>query len=151
MPKTENCPEVTALLGVFALYWKVDACIDDAPEAPELNRMESHLLIGLDEPRRMGELARRMQTVPSTVTAAADSLELLGLIRRERDPRDRRAWQLVLTPAGQVQRAALQNAAAELFREVSGLSEEETQQFAALSAKIHDNILATETKPSGKE
>lgn len=144
-------PEVTAMLGVFALYQSIDACIEERAEAPELNRVDCHLLIRLDRPRRMGELARLLRTVPSNVTASADTLEQLGLIVRSRDPEDRRAWQLCLTEAGRVKRDMLQDVATELFQGISGLTAEETQQFAILSARIHDNVLETEKTSFRKE
>jgi DNA-binding MarR family transcriptional regulator len=46
------------------------------------------------------ELARRQGIDRTTMVAIVDELEGLGAVRRERDPRDRRAYALELTPAG---------------------------------------------------
>ncbi|APG47727.1 transcriptional regulator, MarR family [Phaeobacter porticola] len=139
------------MMGVFALYWRVDACIEDTVNLPELSRLECHLLARLRTPCRMGELARMLQTVPSSVTTAADRLETQGLITRRRDPQDRRAWLLTLTPEGDAKRDRLVEAMSELFQRISGLDPEEIQQFAALSAKIHDNVLRADADPLRKE
>ncbi|AXT36721.1 MarR family transcriptional regulator [Phaeobacter sp. LSS9] len=144
-------PEVSAMLGVFALYWRIEACIEDSVDMPELSRMECHILVRLGTPSRMGELARMLQTVPSSVTAAADRLERQGLIRRSRDPQDRRAWLLSLTPDGLIKRDRLVAAMSELFQRISGLDRDEIQQFAAFSAKIHDTVVAADANPLRKE
>ncbi|MFS4580553.1 MarR family winged helix-turn-helix transcriptional regulator [Phaeobacter sp. C3_T13_0] len=144
-------PEVCAMLGVFALYWRIDACIEDTVNLPDLSRIECHVLARLRNPCRMGELARMLQTVPSSVTTAADRLEAQGLIQRSRDPQDRRAWLLSLTPEGTAKRDQLVEAMSGLFRRISGLSKDEIQHFATLSAKIHDNVLRADSNPLRKE
>ncbi|MEK0164203.1 MarR family transcriptional regulator [Phaeobacter sp. A36a-5a] len=149
--QAETCPEVCAMLGVFALYWRIDACIEDTVDLPDLSRTECHVLVRLGTPCRMGELARMLQTVPSSVTTAADRLERQGLIRRSRDPQDRRAWLLSLTPDGAAKRQYLVEAMTDLFQRISGLDPEEIKQFAALSAKIHDTVIKADAKPRRKE
>jgi DNA-binding MarR family transcriptional regulator len=52
------------------------------------------------QPMRLGDLASWLRVVPRSATDVADSLERLGLARREPDPADRRATLLSLTPAG---------------------------------------------------
>ena len=101
------------------------------------------MLIKLDVPKRMGVLAADMLTVPSTITATADALELAGHLTRQRDPEDRRAWLLVLTEQGEEARNMLVAVAGELFHSASGLNTEETAEFARLAHKIRDNILKT--------
>src|SRR6202021_3998768 len=53
-----------------------------------------------EEPLRMTELADRLGIVPRSVTTVVDALEEAGLVRRETDPRNRRAILLRLPPAG---------------------------------------------------
>ncbi|WP_406645515.1 MarR family transcriptional regulator [Aliisedimentitalea scapharcae] len=134
-------PEIRAMMGVFALYWKLDEGIESINVEPALADQECHMIIRLDEPRRMGVMARLMLTVPSAITAAADSLENLGYIERKRDPADRRAWLLQLTEAGWERRRQMEQTAGELFRATAGLSPEETRIFAELADKIHDNVM----------
>ncbi|WP_170331916.1 MarR family winged helix-turn-helix transcriptional regulator [Ruegeria arenilitoris] len=134
-------PEIQAIMGVYALYWKLEEAFDCVET--DLSHLECHMLIKLDQPKRMGVLAADMLTVPSTITATADGLEKAGLLIRERDPEDRRAWLLVLTEQGQEMRNMLVSVAGDLFHRASGLDAEETAQFARLARKIRDNILKT--------
>lgn len=48
----------------------------------------------------MSELAEASNQVSATMTGIVDRLEDRGLVMRERDPRDRRAQRVALTPAG---------------------------------------------------
>ncbi len=134
-------PEIQAMMGVYALYWKLEESFDCIET--DLSHQECHMLIKLDAPKRMGVLASDMLTVPSTITATADALEQAGHLTRQRDPEDRRAWLLVLTEQGEEARNMLVAVAGELFHSASGLNTEETAEFARLAHKIRDNILKT--------
>jgi len=58
----------------------------------------------LTEPITARELANRMYCEPSNATFVLDRLEQQGLIERRPHPTDRRAKQIVLTPAGERRR-----------------------------------------------
>ncbi|UTY55802.1 MarR family transcriptional regulator [Massilia sp. erpn] len=49
---------------------------------------------------RMGELSRRMMVTGGNVTGITDQLEQEGLVQRVPDPKDGRAFSVMLTPAG---------------------------------------------------
>jgi DNA-binding MarR family transcriptional regulator len=49
-------------------------------------------------PATQGQLARLLDVSPATVVQTIDHLEARGLVTRERDPSDRRAYRLHLTP-----------------------------------------------------
>jgi len=134
-------PEIQSIMGVYALYWKLEETFDCMET--DLSHPECHMLIKLDQPKRMGVLAADMLSLPSTITATADGLEKAGHLSRERDPEDRRAWLLVLTEQGQKTRDLLVSEAGDLFHRASGLDAEETAEFARLARKIRDNILKT--------
>ncbi|KIC46878.1 MarR family transcriptional regulator [Ruegeria sp. ANG-S4] len=134
-------PEIQAMMGVYALYWKLEESFDSIET--DLSHQECHMLIKLDQPKRMGVLASDMLSVPSTITATADALEAAGYLTRQRDPEDRRAWLLVLTDQGEDARNMLVATAGELFHRASGLSDTETTEFARLACKIRENILKT--------
>jgi len=55
----------------------------------------------------MRELAHRVRTDPSRMTAVADELEARGLLERQTDPTNRRVKLLVLTPTGAKLRRSL--------------------------------------------
>ena len=59
----------------------------------------------LTEPITARELANRMYCEPSNATFVLDRLEAHGLIERRPHPTDRRAKQIVLTPAGEHRRS----------------------------------------------
>ncbi len=75
-------------------------------------------------PMRMGAVARDVGISPRTVTPMVDALEAEGLLRRDADPTDRRAYLLTLTKAGQ---ALMRRAHFERIAAASGI-------FASLSA-----------------
>ena len=76
-----------------------------------------------EEPLRMTELADRLGIVPRSVTTVVDALEEAGLVRREVDPRNRRAILLRLTERGAAVRddlrEARRRAAEDLFTPLS--------------------------------
>lgn len=149
--KAASAVEMRALSGVFALYWRMDEIFGRADFAGGLGRMECYLMMQLDCSRRMGELARLMLMLPSTVTSAADRLEQEGLAQRVRDPQDRRAFRLQLTDKGRRLRQDVERHAGDAFREISGLTPLEIQEFARLSGKIQDTILGPGDPRPGKE
>lgn len=56
------------------------------------------------EPLRAGELAKKLQLDPGTLTPLLKRLETIGYVRRERDQTDERALAIVLTPEGRALR-----------------------------------------------
>ena len=63
-----------------------------------------------EEPLRMTEIADRLGIVPRSLTTVIDALEEDGLVRREVDPRNRRAILLHLTDRGTAVRDELREA-----------------------------------------
>lgn len=76
-----------------------------------------------EAPLRMTELADHLGIVPRSVTTVVDALEEAGLLRRETDPRNRRAILLHLTDRGRAvrddMREARRRAAEDLFAPLS--------------------------------
>src|SRR5690348_10381058 len=68
------------------------------------------LIARAEEPLRMTELADRLGIVPRSLTTVIDALEQVGLVRREIDPRNRRAILLRLTERGAAVRDDLREA-----------------------------------------
>jgi len=90
-----------------------------------------------DEPLRMTELADRLGIVPRSLTTVIDALEEDGLVRREVDPRNRRAILLHLTDRGTAVRDELREgrrrAAEDLF---APLAEEDREALGSLLARL---------------
>src|SRR6516225_6855322 len=76
-----------------------------------------------EEPPRMAEIAGRLGIAPRSLTTVIDALEEAGLVRREIDPRNRRAILLHLTERGTAVRddlrEARRRAAEDLFAPLS--------------------------------
>ncbi|WP_454195767.1 MarR family winged helix-turn-helix transcriptional regulator [Nocardia sp. Marseille-Q1738] len=83
---------------------RLDVHVRRVAERLELTPSQVIALRELSEPITARELAARMSCEPSNATFVLDRLEQQDLIRREPHPTDRRAKQIVLTPAGQRRR-----------------------------------------------
>ncbi|MEQ9695172.1 MarR family transcriptional regulator [Shimia sp. SDUM112013] len=134
-------PELRAMMGVYVMFWKLDEFFQTVTTDPPLGKQERHLLVRLDQPKRMGVLAAQMAALPSTVTAAAMALEAHDLVLRERDPKDRRAWRVQLTERGEKLRNKLIAEAASAFSTLSGLTRPEIDRLADITTKAGVNIL----------
>jgi MarR family transcriptional regulator, organic hydroperoxide resistance regulator len=78
-------------------------------------------------------IGEKLQQVGGTLTSVLDRMEERGLIRREREPADRRVCRIWLTDAGKNLETKLPRIAAELHEETwKGTSSEEREQFSRL-------------------
>ena len=135
-PLRDLDPRAQAILGTYTLFTKLEARLESVNTDPPLTKTERHVVIALSQPMRMGAIAQELRTVPSAITAMVDSLEEKGLVGRERDPDDRRAWKVHLTDAGRDLRQFMANRAAQLFTEAAGLPEDKTIDLARLLAEV---------------
>lgn len=87
---------------------------------PEVRPSYGSLLIPLFEQDglRMGELAARARLSKQTMTTMVRLLERDGLVTRERDPHDGRAFRVSLTPRARAFRPVANEVLRELHREV---------------------------------
>jgi DNA-binding MarR family transcriptional regulator len=87
---------------------------------PEVKASYGSVLLPLfaQDGLRIGEIGRRARLSKPSMTALVAQAEAAGLIRRERDPDDGRAFRVVLTEHGQRFRAVAQDVLANLDREV---------------------------------
>ena len=87
------------------------------------------------------ELAERMDVEPITACRIVDRLEEAGLVERQRDPDDRRAWRLVLTAKAEPILNRLRALAEEMSQEAFfGLSEQQLETMGAVLARVRENI-----------
>lgn len=139
---TDLPDEFLAIIGVFALFNQIEAELEDINIDPPLSKMERRILVFMDRPKRMGVLAEDTFCIPSAITPVADALEARGLVQRVRDPKDRRALVLELTPEGLEARASLMDGVKLRFREISGMTVDEISQFANLVVKAMPGAVA---------
>lgn len=93
------------------------------------------------------DLAIRLGVAPSLVVALADHLELLGAVRRERDPQDRRRQILTVTEQGRELLATATVRARQLDRDLTGSLSAE--QRSALDSAL--GVLAAEAGLPGQD
>ncbi|MDX2271214.1 MAG: MarR family winged helix-turn-helix transcriptional regulator [Cyanobacteriota bacterium] len=74
-------------------------------------------------------ICQRLQQLGGTMTGVLDGMEKRGLIRRQRDPLDRRIWRVYLTEVGEALRTILPPKVKQLREETYGclLPEEQKQ------------------------
>ena len=118
-----------ATLGVTRAQWKVLFRLERQP--------------GL----RQVEIADILDVEPITLCRIVDRLEEAGLVERQRDPSDRRAWRLEVTPQAAPLIAQLRSLADELMAEAfAGLSEAELELMRTKLSKIRDNLSNSNTQ-----
>ena len=71
-------------------------------EFKDITNNDMHIIeaIGIEEPRRMSDIAKRLDVTMGTLTTNMNSLEDKGYIIRERSTTDKRVVLVVLTPKG---------------------------------------------------
>ncbi len=106
--------------------------LDEAARSAGLTPPQAHLLIQLDAPTRMSDLAERRVCDPSTITAMIQRLERDGFVERAADPRDGRVRHIQVTTKGRRARAVFLEIAGDGSSLVSGLSDVQRAMLAAL-------------------
>ncbi|GAA4205699.1 MarR family winged helix-turn-helix transcriptional regulator [Actinocatenispora rupis] len=92
---------------------RLDGHVRRVAEELEMTPSQVIAVRELSEPITARELANRMSCEPSNVTFVLDRLERQGLVERRPHPDDRRAKQIVLTPAGRRRRTRVLDRLAE--------------------------------------
>ena len=96
--------------------------------------------------RTQQELARSLGIEGPTLTRHLDSLERAGLVERRRDPADRRAVQVELTPAGEALHRRLRtNVVAFDERLRAGLGEPELKRLRGALRRLEQNAAGPES------
>lgn len=89
--------------------------------------------LGNRGPVNQQELASILEVTPRNVTTLIDGLEASGFVLREPHPKDRRAFMLVLTPAGRAIVDKLQADMAQFARLLFGeIGQEELESFTRI-------------------
>lgn len=88
-----------------------------------------------------GSIGEKLQQVGGTLTGVLDRMEERGLIRRERDLQDRRAWRIWLTDAGKQLQDVLPLIALEhLERVLKGIPDAERELLSEMLDRLIDNV-----------
>jgi MarR family transcriptional regulator, organic hydroperoxide resistance regulator len=87
------------------------------------------------------ELSNRIGTMEPTTLSAVMSMERIGLVRRRRNPKDRRKINIYLTEKGRMLEAILLPAAVEVVAEsVKGFTQRDTATLLRLLYAIQKNL-----------
>jgi DNA-binding MarR family transcriptional regulator len=107
-------------------------------------------LEGQEGEARAADIAEFFGLAPRTVTEALDALERDGMVRRERDPRDRRVKRLSITEAGLAATAATEPLRLALVEQIFGvLDREERDRLATILAKLTAALVEQEAGRAG--
>lgn len=86
-------------------------------------------------------IGERLQQVGGTLTGVLDRMEERGLVRRERDTRDRRIWRIWLTDAGKQLEEVLPPIAVEIREEaMAGMAVPDRELFSTLIDRAIANL-----------
>ncbi len=71
-------------------------------EFSDITYNDMHVIeaIGLDEPLKMSQIAKKLAVTTGTLTKSMDALEKKGYVRRERSRNDKRVVNIILTDKG---------------------------------------------------
>ena len=111
-----------------------------------LTLAQSRVLVYLSRHQglRQVELAQLLEVQPITLTRQLETLTKLGLIARQPDARDKRAYQWYLTPAATPQLANIRDHAERIKHQaLAGLSEQQAEQLTASLRQVRANLTAT--------
>ncbi len=98
-------------------------------------------LIAKHEGIRQAQLAELVEVEPMTIARTVDRLEAAGLVRREPDPTDRRAYRLVATEAAMPLIEEIREVAKQIWRDaLAGVSEEDQAALARALLAIKSNL-----------
>jgi DNA-binding MarR family transcriptional regulator len=109
----------------------------------DLNLTQASLLVFLHEsgPLRQTQLARRLAQGRAATGATVDLLERRGLVERQTDPADRRAWRVTITTAGKELVEPIGDIDRVLREELRrDIPRHERQQLAKLLLKLQGNL-----------
>ena len=90
---------------------------------PTLTENQARVILYIDEPIAMKELASRVGMQPSNATKLVVTCEKQGLVRREKSAEDARSVMVQLTPSGEEFRTQMLAQVTRIVDEVVGLEE----------------------------
>jgi DNA-binding MarR family transcriptional regulator len=94
-----------------------------------------------DDGLATSSIGERLQQVGGTLTGVLDRMEERGLVRRERDTRDRRIWRIWLTDAGKQLEEVLPPIAVEIREEaMAGMAVPDRELFSSLINQAIANL-----------
>lgn len=128
---SERCDQSPLRL-LVQLAERLRSFMEAAAAESGLTAQQAELLMHLDEPRRMSELADQKLCDPSSVTSMVNRLERDGFVKRDVDPLDRRARIIRATAKGRRAQQRFEQRAAEVTQLVHELDPAERAALRGL-------------------
>jgi DNA-binding MarR family transcriptional regulator len=128
----QNHP-VASLIHVASL---LQAHMDDVAHSVGITPTQARLLMRLDEPRRLSDLAEAQSCDPSSITVLVQRLERDGFVTRVIDRTDARARLIKLTPKGRKARTRFEEMIGDGSSALGDLTNEQRMALAAWFAPV---------------
>jgi len=137
---SEAIAEVHPLMGALTMaFWRMQLVVREAGTIPLKLLLLS--IVRKREAVSPGEICRRFSLDVSRVTRLTQSLEREGLLKRERDPEDRRYLRLCLTEQGEAFLRDRQVLIQEEFaRRLADLNEEELKELERMLGVVAEGM-----------
>ena len=137
---------------IHGLDWRIRKMLDETLDEQGLSNGDWKVLTSLrwaePERRSAGELAKRADLTSGTMTSRLDHLEKQGLVRRHRDPDDRRSVLVELTAKGRKKLEQAMGVQAEKEKILAAaLTRKEIEQLNALLRRVMASVEKRITKP----
>lgn len=129
------------LVSLFQKLMEIEGKALITGEYEDITSNDMHIIeaVGIEEPRRMSEVARRMDVTTGTLTKAVDALDRKGYVERERDTEDKRVVKVILTDKGRRAYYHHENFHQQMIEHIKdGLSENEQKVLIYSLAKLAD-------------
>jgi len=133
----QNTP-VASLMHVAAL---LQSHLDDAAQSVGITPTQARLLMKLDQPRRLSDLAEAQSCDPSSITVLVQRLERDGFVARVVDRTDARARPIKLTPKGRKTRTRFEQLIGDGSSALSDLTDEQRMALSAWFAPVSNYSL----------
>ena len=137
---------------IHGLDWRIRKMLEETLEEQGMSHGDWKVLSSLrwaeSGRRSAGELARRAELTSGTMTTRLDHLEQEGLVRRSRDPGDRRSVIVELTAKGRrkvEQTVGVQGEKEKLL--AAALTPKEMEQLNSLLRRVMISVESRITKP----
>lgn len=130
---SEECSNNPVAL-LVALADRLRTFFDECAVQVGLTPAQSHALMAIEGPTRMGDLAAQQTCDPSSVTSMISRLERDGFVQRVVDPHDARARLVQLSRKGTAARTKLAALLAGATDVIDELPNEQRAELAALFA-----------------
>jgi DNA-binding MarR family transcriptional regulator len=114
-----------------------------------LSLPQGHLILTLDEPVSMRDVAAGMGYDASHITALVDQLEARELVERRPDPTDRRVRRIAVTARGDALRDQMEDELLATMLPLGQLDDDQRRQLRDLLAAISRPLAAGSVRSSG--